>query len=74
MDYAFTWYETNAADYEADYRYTAADGSCKQTSYSPSAAKTTGYHDVTTNSVDQLKAAINKQVVSVAVEADKMAW
>lgn len=52
MDFAFKFYETNAADYEADYKYTAKDGTCESSKYTPSAAKTTGYHDVTKDNVD----------------------
>jgi len=51
MDNAFEWYETNAADFEKDYRYTAKNGQCKK-SVTPSSAKTTGFTDVTPNSVD----------------------
>lgn len=29
MDHAFKWYETNAADYEKDYKYKARNGKCE---------------------------------------------
>jgi hypothetical protein len=51
MDHAFKWYETHAADYEADYKYMAKNGKCKESKMTPSAAKTTGYTDVTEDSV-----------------------
>jgi len=60
MDYAFKWWETNAADYESDYAYTAHDGTCKQTKYTPSSAKTSGFTDVPEDNVSALKAAIDK--------------
>jgi len=28
MDNAFEWYESNAADYEKDYKYKARNGKC----------------------------------------------
>jgi len=51
MDNAFEWYESNAADYEKDYKYKARNGRCDK-SVTPSPAKTTGYSDVRANSVD----------------------
>jgi hypothetical protein len=51
MDNAFEWYESNAADYEKDYKYKARNGRCDK-SVTPSACKTTGYSDVTENSVN----------------------
>jgi len=64
-----TYAEKHGQELEADYPYTAKDGSCKFTS-------TKGMVDVTTivsvpkKSASQLKAAIANGPVSVTVEAD----
>lgn len=68
--HAFKHAEAHAEELESAYRYTARDGSCKEKS-SLGKVKVTGYKNVPSNSVAQLKAAINKQPVSVTIEADK---
>jgi len=55
---------------EADYPYTAQDGTCKATSCT-SAVTITSFTDVQADSEDALVAAIVNQPVSVAVEADQ---
>jgi hypothetical protein len=64
-----TYLESNGQELTSDYPYTARDGSC-----SASAAKgkvnVTSIHNVTPQSVDQLKAAIMTAPTSVTVEAD----
>ena len=60
-------------DAESDYPYTSGAGSvasCKEDSYSP-IGQISSYANVGANSVDQLKAAIAQQPVSVTIEADK---
>jgi C1A family cysteine protease len=51
-----------------DYPYTAADGDCQ--TVTTRNAPITGYTDVTPNDPEALKAAIQQQPVSVAIEAD----
>jgi len=69
MDLAFLWIQNgNKLPTEAQYPYTAKDGTCKSVKGSVGVKD---YTDVKTNSPAQLKAALNKQPVSVAVEADK---
>ena len=73
MDNAFKYIEKYGIEEEATYPYTARDGSCKY-----DASKTTGtvksYQDVAPGSPDQLKAALQKGPVSVAIEADQIAF
>jgi C1A family cysteine protease len=72
MDYAFQYIEQNPLELEADYPYTAKDGTCRA-SKAKEYGRVTGYSDVA-QSADQLKAALNKQPVSVAIEADQYAF
>jgi len=72
MDYAFQYIEQNPLELEAAYAYTAKDGTCKFDS-TKGYGKVTGYSDVS-HTADQLKAALNKQPVSVAIEADQYAF
>jgi cathepsin L len=69
MDYAFKYVEDHGITTESKYPYTAVTGSCetKQGVWTISS-----YHDVTKGSDSQLKAAVTKQPVSVAVDAE--AW
>ena len=53
---------------QKDYPYTATDGNCK--SGLKRVAPITSFTDVPVNSADALKAAIAKQPVAVAIEAD----
>ena len=73
MDNAFRYIEKYGIEAEATYPYTARAGKCKY-----DASKTTGtvknYQDVTPGSPDQLKAALNISPVSVAIEADQIAF
>jgi len=72
MDYAFQYIEQNPLDLEADYTYTARDGTCKAKQHT-GVATVAGYNDVP-HTAAQLKAALNKSTVSVAIEADQMAF
>jgi hypothetical protein len=72
MDLAFKYSETNPLETEANYPYTSGAGKVAACSYVASkgvvGAKT--YADVTIDSPTQLKAALAKSPVSVAIEAD----
>merc|ERR1712060_219390 len=77
MDKAFKYVESNALATEADYPYTSGQGkrgSCDSSKLANAALKVSTYTDVTKNDASQLKAALDKQPVSVAIEADKMAF
>jgi len=69
MDSAFEYYLGSAggAYSEAAYPYKGVDGSCKSGSV---VVKIGGYQDVPANNENSLMTAIQKQPVSVAVEAD----
>jgi len=73
MDYAFTYIETAPLELEADYPYKGVDGTC---SYEPTKGygRVVGFQDVTAGSASQLKAALSKGPVSVAIEADDMVF
>jgi C1A family cysteine protease len=72
MDRAFGYAESHPLETEADYPYTAKTGlfACKYDK-SKGVVDVTTYKDVAHNSPDQLKAALNKQPVSIAIEADQ---
>jgi len=75
MDNAFKWIEKNGLCLETDYPYTSGSGktgTCKTTC--KPAATLTGFQDVPSKNEDALKAAIMKQPISVAIEADKSAF
>ena len=73
MDSAFNYAKAYKMETESDYPYTARDGSC---SYDASLGQVsvTGYTDVSTYSESQLKAAISKGPVAVAIEADQLVF
>jgi len=73
MDSAFDYIVSNPLELEADYPYTARDGTCSYVK-TKGVGKVTGYSDVPANSAAQLKAALVKQPVSVAIEADQSAF
>jgi len=73
MDYAFEYIKTNPLELEHDYPYTARDGTCKYVK-TKGVGKVTGFKDVPVNSAAQLKAALVKQPVSVAIEADQASF
>jgi len=69
MDYAFQYVIQNKGiATEADYPYTARDGSCKKKT---SAVTITGFKDVTAGDEDALLAAVTQQPTPVAIEADQ---
>jgi cathepsin L len=73
MDNAFKYIEKYGIEAEATYPYTARDGTCKY-----DASKTEGtvksYQDVAPGNPAQLKAALAISPVSVAIEADQIAF
>jgi len=69
MDDAFQYVAANGIDLEANYPYTAEDGTCSMSGQT--FLKGISYSDVTPDSEDQLKAAVAQQPVSVAIEADQ---
>ena len=74
MDYAFQYIETSPLEQESDYPYTARDGTCKYVS-SKGVGKVKAFKDVSQDkSGSQLKAAIAKGPVSVAIEADQFVF
>mmetsp|Transcript_99300 Transcript_99300/g.156560 ORF Transcript_99300/g.156560 Transcript_99300/m.156560 type:complete len:480 (-) Transcript_99300:247-1686(-) len=72
MDNAFKWIEQNGGlCLESDYKYTSGSGvtgTCKK--QCKAAVTVGGYQDVPSKDEDALKAAVAKQPVSVAIEAD----
>jgi len=78
MDSAFTWIKKNGGiATEVDYPYfsgtTKSNGAC-QDATKTKASTLTSYTDVATNSDTALMSALNKQTVSVAIEADQSAF
>lgn len=73
MDTAFKYIEKNPLELESEYGYKARDGHCKYDK-SKGVGKVKSYHDVKKDSPDQLKAALMKGPVSVAIEADQAAF
>lgn len=72
MDYGFQYIIDNkGVTSEANYPYTAQDGTCNAAEASNIYAKITSFKDVATNSDTALMTAIVQQPVSVAVEADQ---
>jgi C1A family cysteine protease len=76
MALAFRFYKSHAAVLEADYPYTSGAGKVAacDSSKKATSVKATGYAMVTPNNSDQLKAALAKGPVSVAIEADRTAF
>jgi len=79
MDNAFTWAKKNGGICTEDaYPYvsgtTKTSGTCQTTCSKVAAAAPQSYTDVTVNSDAALMSALNKQAVSVAIEADQSAF
>jgi len=69
MDYAFQWVIKNKGiGSEASYKYTARDGTCKKV---PSVSTITSFVDVAAGDEAALMVAVNKQPISIAIEADQ---
>lgn len=73
MDRAFKYTESHPLETEADYPYIAKSHGLFGCKYDKSkgVVASTGYTDVKHGSSDQLTAALAKEPVSVAIEADK---
>jgi len=73
MDNGFKYVEQYPLELESDYPYTASGGKCQ---YDASLGKVQikSYVDVTPNSPSALQAAVAQQPVSIAIEADKLAF
>lgn len=69
MDNAFNYYKKNRAETEDDYPYAGVDQKCAYDA-SKGTVIVSGYTDVIANSTSQLVAAVSKNPVSVAIEAD----
>ena len=77
MDKAFEYAKSTAIATEADYPYTSGNGrrgSCDSSKTEGATLKVTSYTDVEANSSSQLKAALDKQPVSVAIQANKLVF
>jgi len=75
MDNAFKYIIKNGGlDSEADYPYTAKDGTCDKAKAAKHVASISGYKDVPKNEESQLAAAVAKGPVSVAIEADQQGF
>jgi KDEL-tailed cysteine endopeptidase len=66
---AFSYFEKHGAMSESSYPYTARTGTCHYSS-SNTGVKSTGHKSVSQNSVSSMKIAVQKQPVSVSIEAD----
>merc|ERR1719486_1188061 len=70
MDNGFKYIKSKGDALESKYPYTGKTGSCSQAKTTPAAVHVTGYTDVPQKNEAQLMAAVAKQPVSVAIEAD----
>ncbi|RLN11487.1 zingipain-2-like [Panicum miliaceum] len=70
MDYAFQFVISNGGiDSEADYPYTARDGTCNEAKKKKKVVSINSYGHVPANNEKALQMAVAKQPVSVAIEA-----
>lgn len=67
---AFTYLESHNAYLEANYTYTATDGTCVYNASQASPVSVATFTKVTPDSVTALQAAVAQQPVSVSIEAD----
>jgi cathepsin L len=67
---AFSYLEKHMAELETVYPYTAKNGTCTYKESSATAVDVSTYTKVTADNVEQMKAAVTKQPVSVSIEAD----
>jgi C1A family cysteine protease len=73
MDSGFEYVKDHGLTTESNYAYRAKDGSCQADNYE-SVVKVTGYVDVQPNNEIELKKAVANQPLSIAIEADQMAF
>lgn len=76
MELAFKFAEANAVCTEESYAYNAKQGTCHETSCTEGIPKggVTGYKDVDPDDTQALMEAVAKGPVSVAIEADQIAF
>merc|ERR1719357_991667 len=75
MDYAFEWIAQNGGlNSEANWGYTATDGTCDSTKRAVKVSVTKNHVDVQQNSDSQFVAALQRGPVAVAIEADQQAF
>merc|ERR1719231_2094732 len=74
MDNAFTFLESDGQCLESAYPYTSGSGSVASCQSCTAVVRVTSFTDVTSQDEDALKIAVAQQVVSVAIEADQMAF
>ena len=76
MDLAFEYLEKHAVCKETSYPYLAKQGSCHESNCSVAVPQGSivGFKDVSPQDMDALMQAVAKQPVSVAIEADQMAF
>ena len=76
MDYAFQYIEKNGLEQESEYPYVSGAGHVPSCKYEHSSAVGTvsNFHDISQGSFSQMKAGLAKSPVSVAIEADQMAF
>jgi C1A family cysteine protease len=72
MDSAFQYAIDHNVDLESTYSYTAKRGSCAASNKGPVQAHS--FSDVTPNSPTELLKAVSIQPVSIAIEADQLAF
>merc|ERR1719181_2053374 len=71
MDDGFKYIESKGDVLETTYPYTGKTGKCSSSKTSHPDVKVTGFKDVAEKNEAQLMAAVQKQPVSVAIEADQ---
>lgn len=75
MDQAFQWVISNGGiDTEADYAYTAEDGTCNTEKEKKHVVSISGFEDVPPSNEAAMKKALSGQPVSIAIEADQQAF
>lgn len=76
MDLAFSYLKDHAVCTEDSYPYETTEATCRQDQCTAGipAGGVVGYHDVTKQSEEALMEAVAQQPVSVAIEADEMAF
>merc|ERR1719171_2110644 len=74
MDNGFKYVQSKGDALESTYSYTGKTGTCSTSKQSDAAIKgsqVTGFHDVQSDSVAQMEAAVAQGPVSIAIEADQ---
>merc|ERR1711937_1128862 len=74
MDNGFKYVQSKGDALESTYSYTGKTGTCSKSKQSDAAIKgsqVTGFHDVQSDSVAQMEAAVAQGPVSIAIEADQ---